>query len=119
MPLTPDQHRVLRVTEYRARDLAREHIRAARRLYDAEQWPQACFLAMTAIEELGKSLEVQRVRAENDAEPFETLAERLRDHGEKALMGLFPALVMNDEARKRHGRHPETGRYRVDVVRTL
>ena len=113
--LSPQQKETLRIAEYKARDTVRSHIDAARRLYDNGFWPQSCFLAMTAIEEIGKSLAFQLASAREDA----SVLRELRDHLTKALFGAVTTLILNDGARARHGRHPVTGIDRVEAIRLL
>jgi len=111
--ILPTPAEVVRAAEHAALDTARDHLDAARALYDKGRYPQACFLAMTAIEELGKALILQHADAEGEQpDPSE-----LRDHGSKAILGAVAPLILNDEARARHGTNPITGLPRIEAVR--
>lgn len=103
----------VRLAEGAAIGTARAHLTAARALYDQERWPQACFLAMTAIEEIGKALLIQRSDSEGE------LPERrdLTSHDPKAILGSVSTVIFNDAARERHGTNPTTGLARIEAVR--
>src|SRR5690242_5665256 len=88
----------VRAAERAALDTARAHLDAARALYEQGMWPQACFLAMTTIEEIGKALTFQKADADGELPSAEELRE-LRRHDPKALVGTVVPLVLNDEAR--------------------
>jgi AbiV family abortive infection protein len=111
--ILPSPNEAVRTAEQAALDTARSHLNAARVLYDQGRWSQACFLAMTAIEELGKAMLLQRADAEGE------LPDRreLRDHDPKAVFGTVPALIFNDDARERHGTNPVTQLPRIEAVR--
>lgn len=111
--ILPSSGEAVRVAEHAALDTARAHLDAARALYDQGHLPQACFLAMTAIEELGKALILQHADAEGD-QPDRS---ELRDHDSKAILGAVAPLILNDEARARHGMNPVTGLPRIEAIR--
>lgn len=117
--LSADQREHLRVAEYRARDSARRQAGTAKALYARAAWREACFFAMSALEEIGRGLELQRFQEHGEAHEIAGLILFLRQHHEKAMMGTVPTLVFNDEARARHGRHPVTEVFRIEPVRYL
>jgi AbiV family abortive infection protein len=117
--LSSEQREHLRVAEYRARDSARRHIDTAKTLYREKCWREACFFAMAALEEVGRTLELQHFQEKGEPHEIPQLIERLRAHHEKAVMGTVPVFIFNDDARKRHGRHPHTEIPRIDPIRYL
>jgi len=111
----PTKQEAIRAAEHAAFDTARSHITAAKTLYDHGMHPQACFLAMTAIEETGKALLYQCPDAEENMEPLSAV----RDHDMKAIFGAVAPLILNEEAKRRHGRNLVTGLDRIEAVRLL
>jgi len=63
MVLSENEKESLRIGEYKSFDTARFHIDAAKLLYSDRKWPHSCFIAMTALEEIGKGLALQAVSA--------------------------------------------------------
>ena len=115
-----------REAEWAAIDTARAHIDSAKLLYAHRQWAQACFFAMTAIELIGKALQFQRVwtayeTRDEDPERYQIACADLRSgaHWIKATQGAVATLILNDEARKRHGTNSATGLPRIDAVRYI
>lgn len=112
--------------ERAALDTARAHIDSAKLLYEKDRWPQACLLALTAIEMIGKALLFQRVwtsYADRERDP-EKHRDALGDlgakgHQVKAEQGAVAALIFNEEAKMRHGRSEATGLPRIDAVRYI
>src|SRR5713101_8874437 len=115
MRLLSTKREAIRAAEHSAFDTARSHITAAKALYDQGMHPQACFLAMTAIEEMGKGLLYQRADADENEEPLLVV----HDHDIKAIFGAVAPLILNEEAKRRHGRNPVTGLDRIEAVRLL
>ena len=115
MTFSSQQKEALRIAEYKARDCARSHIDAAKRLYAERDWSRSCFLAMTAIEEIGKSLQFQLASVQDDG----SVLEEQRKHRIKAVFGAVAPLIMNDEARARHGRNPATRIDRLTAISLL
>jgi len=111
--VTPEQ---LRVGEYKAFDTARSHISAAKVLYREEYLAQACFLAMAAIEEVGRGLRFQYLSTGGDPKLLESIQ---KDHQSKAVMGAVLPLILNDGAKERHGKNSRTGLYRIQAVSLL
>jgi AbiV family abortive infection protein len=118
MVLSESEKESLRIGERKSYDAARSHIDAAKLLYSYQKWPQSCFMAMTALEEIGKGLALQAVSAGQpnvigldfrvgfNKRSLDN-AIRSRDaHSRKALIGAFAPLILNEGARKRHGKHP-------------
>ena len=128
MVLSENEKKSLRIGEYKSFDTARSHIDAAKLLYSHEKWPQSCFIAMTALEEIGKGLVLQAVSAgqENvigldftDGFDERSLNDALRGkdaHSRKALVGAFTSLILNESARQRHGKHPLSQIDRIEGV---
>jgi AbiV family abortive infection protein len=114
----PSPAETVRAAQYAALDTARSQIDAARALYDQGRYPPACFLAMTAIEEMGKALVFQKADA-NEELPSPEELKGMRQHDPKAFVGALVPMVLNDEARERHGRNPVTKLDRIDAVRYL
>jgi AbiV family abortive infection protein len=83
---TAEQKELLRIAEYKARDTARSHIDAAMKLYSGKDWPHSCFLAMTAIEEIGKGLQFHVASANDD----QSVLEDLKRHRAKAMFVMAP-----------------------------
>lgn len=125
MVLSEKEKESFRVGEFKLLDTARSHIDASKLLFDHEKWPQSCFMAMTALEEIGKGLVFQAVSAGKEGaigldfrKGFKQslLNAALRGkgaHGRKALVGTFTPLILNVDARRRHGRHPISG---IDTI---
>ena len=118
----------LRIGEFKSFDTARSHIDTAKLLYAHQKWPQSCFMAMTALEEIGKGLVFQAVSAGQEnvigldfRNGFDerSLKDALRGkgaHGRKALVGTLTPLILNEAARKRHGKHPLSQIDRIEGV---
>jgi len=128
MTLLGAEKESLRIGEYKSFDTARSHIDAAKLLYSHKKWPQSCFLAITALEEIGKGLCLQAISAGKEKvlgldfskcfnkKEFHDALQGKGAHGRKALVGTFTPLILNDAARKRHGKHPETLIDRIEGV---
>lgn len=115
MGFNPQQKEALRVAEYKALDTARAHIDTAKKLFADSDWSHACFLAMTAIEETGKSLQFQLASVQDD----QSVLDELRNHRIKAMSGAVMPLVTNKGALARHGHHAVTGIGRIAAVGLL
>ena len=118
MVLSEQEKESLRIGEFKSFDTARSHIDAAKLLYEHQKWPQSCFMAMTALEEIGKGLVLQAVSAGELRRGFnkQSLKKTLRDHGGKASVGAFTTLTLNEDARGRHGKHPISQIDRIEGV---
>lgn len=115
-PLPEDLREHLRPGEYAARDTARSHIATAKLLYDAKAWAEACFFAMTALEEIGKASLLQLSRVKHDLSHLEDI----RRHEPKAMVGCVSTLILNDEAQARHGTCPSSDEIpRIQVIAYL
>jgi AbiV family abortive infection protein len=106
----------LRVGECKAFDTARSHISAAKILYREEYLAQACFLAIAAIEEVGRGLCFQHISTGGDPKLLESIQ---KDHQSKAVRGAVLPLILNDGAKERHGKNPRTGLCRIQAVSLL
>jgi len=84
------------------------------KLYEQKEYPIATFLAMSAIEEIGKLLILPLPPFEgNGLEPvyeFDAKKNRkiIRDHLAKAILAAGSSLCINAGADRRHGIHPES-----------
>lgn len=128
MVLSESEKEWLRIGEYKSFDTARSHIDAAKLLYSYQKWPQSCFIAMTALEEIGKGLALQAVSARQEnvigldfrnGLDKHSLKDALRGkgaHGRKAFVGVLTPLILNEGARKRHGKHPVSQIDRIEGV---
>lgn len=114
-PLPEDLREYLRQAEYVVRDTARSHIATAKFLYSAKTWAEACFFAMTALEEIGKASLLQLSRANHDLSHLEDI----RSHVPKAMVGCVSTLILNEEAQARHGMCPSSDISRIRVVSYL
>ncbi len=113
-------------------DVARHHLRQATSSFDSGDFALSCFMAMTCIEEAGKSsiLDFGRVamgvamsggdpqaEASTTAKPgTRKLQYLLRNHTEKARQAATAALYVNAGADGRHGTHPVSGIHRTGGV---
>ena len=128
MTLLGAEKESLRIGEYKSFDTARSHLDAAKLLYTHQKWPQSCFMAITAIEEIGKGLGLQAVSAgkenvlgldfQNGFKPkdFQQAIRGFGAHGRKALVGTIAPLILNEAARERHGKHPKSMIDRIEGV---
>jgi AbiV family abortive infection protein len=93
----------------------------SRSLYAEGDFPLACFVAMTVIEECGKltllKLEWWRLSQHPEVAPDESLVRHLYlEHTEKAVIAAGHALQINAAADRRHGIHPDSGLMRTGGV---
>ena len=108
-----DVKRTLSETRLRVAETGFNHITTAIGLFEDTAFSQACFLAMTGIEEMGKARTLQLVQSDAvvDEEPARIDAkgiERfLREHRLKATRAGASGLSVNHGAVRRHGRHEE------------
>ena len=97
------------------------------KLFVTKQYPLACFIAMTTIEEVGKLFILQIIQGdllkiveENVKQVPEPdsgkLRHFLRNHLEKAIQAAAVSLYVNVGADKRHGIHPKSGLHRTSGV---
>lgn len=100
-------------TRLRVAETAFNHVTTAIGLFQSSAFSQACFLAITAIEEMGKARTLQMVQSATavDEDPARIDAkgiERfLRKHRLKATRAAASGLSVNHGAVRRHGRHEE------------
>jgi len=125
--LIPTVRKTLRLAREKTITNAWQLLETAVQLFEQEQYATACFLAMTAIEEVGKLL-VLRVVQGDALESFggqlelppeldtKELDKFLRDHLDKALQAAAWSLYINAGADRRHGVHPVSGIVRTSGV---
>lgn len=100
-------------TRMRVAETAFNHVTTAVGLFESYAYSQATFLAMTAIEEIGKARTLQMIQADiySDREPQEIdvtgVQNFLNKHNLKALRAAVSGLSVNHGAVRRHGRHEE------------
>lgn len=87
-------------------------------LFEQEQYATACFLAMTAIEEVGKLFVLLCIQLRPPLSGLNTkeLNKFLLDHLNKALQAAAWSLYINAGADQRHGVHPVSGMHRTSGV---
>ncbi|MGI0015782.1 MAG: AbiV family abortive infection protein [Nitrososphaera sp.] len=106
---------------------AKQLLETAVNLFENETYPIACFLSMTAIEELGKLSVLAMAQVDSlkrfglpvDANPevnCKALNKFLRNHVEKAAEAAVGALYINSGADRRHGSHPLSGLIRTSGI---
>ena len=98
-------------TRIRVVETAFNHITTAIGLFDSYAYSQACFLAITAIEEMGKARTLQLIQFDFDPdhEPkaidVSGIHHFMREHNIKAIRAAASGLSANHGAVRRHGRH--------------
>lgn len=80
-------------------------------LFEQEQYPVACFLAMTSIEEIGKLINLRAIQIDQEESNLDTnkLNKILRNHLKKAFQAAAWSLYINFGADQRHGFHRTSG----------
>lgn len=98
-------------TRIRTTETAYNHVTTAIGLFDSYAYSQACFLAITAIEEMGKARTLQMVQSDiypkKEPEKIDAkgIQDFLRNHKTKAIRAAASGLSVNHGAVRRHGRH--------------
>lgn len=102
------------IRELRVQSLKNAHqqVNTAALLYNEGKYASACFLAMTAIEEAGKSpvlqfVDITTIPSQEAGIDSDSLQAFLRQHSEKSLRAAGYALCVNNSAARRHGKHPD------------
>ena len=123
--LIPTVRKTLRLSREKTIINAWQLLQTAIGLFEQDQYPIACFLAMTAIEEVGKLFILLMAQGFKEldiqVEPPADLNERqldkfLRNHLDKAVEAAAQSLFINAGAVRRHGVHPASGMHRIDGV---
>ena len=94
---------------------ARRLLSTAEHLLQKEEYPVACFLAMTTIEEVGK-LNVARFAELAGQKLTHKLLRHLSVHPVKAAQAATGGLFINAGADRRQGKHPVSGIHRTSGV---
>jgi AbiV family abortive infection protein len=130
LKLTPELRETIRLARQKAIVNAWQLLQTAVRLFEGNKYSVACFLAMTAIEEIGKlfilqlaqgdvirglntfGLEVDVLQEFNSAK----LDKFLRNHLDKAVQAAATSLYINSGADRRHGIDPHSKMIRTSGV---
>ena len=91
-------------------------LQTAVELFEKEQYPVACFLAITSIEEAGKLFLMHFTQGEDSSPDFKALDKLFRNHNGKAVQAAFDCLYINSGADRRQGIHPLSGSYRTSGI---
>lgn len=100
-------------TRVRIAETAFNHITTAIGVFESHSYAHSCFLAITAIEEMGKARTLQIVQGDvfESLDPVKVYDGEIRDflqnHSTKAIRAAASGLVANHGAVRRHGRHDE------------
>lgn len=100
-------------TRIRIAETALNHVTTAIGVFESHSYVHSCFLAITAIEEMGKARTLQIVQGDvfEFYEPVKIYDGEIRDflqnHSTKAIRAAASGLVANHGAVRRHGRHAE------------
>lgn len=100
-------------TRVRIAETALNHVTTAIGVFESYSYAHACFLAITAIEEMGKARTLQIVQGDvfERYEPVKIydgeISNFLQNHSTKAIRAAASGLVANHGAVRRHGRHEE------------
>jgi len=105
--------KTLAETRVRIGETALNHVTTAIGVFESHSYAHSCFLAITAIEEMGKARTLQIVQGDvfECFEPVKIYDGEIRDflqnHSTKAIRAAASGLVANHGAVRRHGRHDE------------
>ncbi len=100
-------------TRIRIAETAFNHVTTAIGTFESYSYAHSCFLAITAIEEMGKARTLQIVQGDVfvDYEPVKIddgkIRKFLQNHSTKAIRAAASGLVANHGAVRRHGRHDD------------
>lgn len=100
-------------TRVRTTETAYNHVTTAIGLFESYAYSQACFLAITGIEEMGKTRTLQIIQSdvnpEREPEKIDVkgVQDFLNNHRTKTLRAAASGLSANHGAARRHGRHEE------------
>ena len=100
-------------TRIKTAENARSKVDNAKSMLEDDEYTDACFLAITAIEEMGKTRTLQMVQGdiypdlEIERIDDSGLQSFLRSHDTKAVRAAASGLAANHGAVRRHGRHEE------------
>lgn len=100
-------------TRVRIAETAFNHVTTAIGVFESHSYAHSCFLAITAIEEMGKARTLQLVQGDvfESFEPVRIddgkIRSFLQNHSTKAIRAAASGLVANHGAVRRHGRHGE------------
>ena len=133
LKLTPEVRETIRLARQKTIVNAWQLLQTAVGLLENNQYATACFLAMTAIEELGKLFILQLVQGDvirglselgfeaDLPEEFDAgkLDRFLRNHLDKAVQAAAASLHINSGADRRHGVDPQSNMTRTSGVALL
>ena len=133
MKLTPDLKDTIRLARQKSIINAWELLQTAIWLFENNRYSTACFLSMTAIEEIGKLFVLQMEQVDvfrwlrklgiDDDLPseldYKELRNFLRSHLEKAVQAAASSLVINSGADRRHGVNSKSNMIRTSGVMLL
>jgi len=96
-------------------------LQTAVELFEQENYPHSCFLAMTAIEEVGKLILLSLIQTVEILEPAAAINSKpfnksIRDHIKKSILAAAHSLYINAGADRRHGIHPISRMHRTSGV---
>jgi AbiV family abortive infection protein len=122
--LDATQHETLRLARKKTVANSWKLLQTAVELFEKEQYPVACFLAITSIEDAGKLFLMHLTQGEDlvclgfpePSPDFKALDKLFRKHNEKAVQAAFDCLYINSGADRRHGIHPLSGLYRTSGI---
>jgi AbiV family abortive infection protein len=100
-------------TRIRIAETAFNHVTTAIGVFESHSYSHSCFLAITAIEEMGKARTLQIVQGDvfEKFRPIKIydgeIRNFLQNHSTKAIRAAASGLAANHGAVRRHGRHDE------------